>query len=77
MEFQDLIQNNIWDMIFGKDWKHEEICFFDPDYKEPGPVATINYYIYYWYIYTFIDWFKDVALSRIMEKTRVILPQLL
>ena len=63
--------------IAQRDWRPEEIGFFDPDCKEPGPVVTINHHIYYRDVYAFIDRLKDVALLRSMEKPRVVLPQLL
>lgn len=60
-----------------KDWRPEEIGFFDPDCEEPGPVATVNCHIYYQDVYAFIDRLKDVALLRSIEKFQDILPQLL
>ena len=69
MEFQNPTQYNIQDMISEKDWRPEEIGFFNPNYEEPGPVATMNCHIYYWDFYVFIDRLKDVALSQSIEKT--------
>lgn len=63
MEFQNPTQYNIRDMISEKDWRPEEIYFFNPDCKEPGPVAMINRHIYYQDVYTFINRLKNVALS--------------
>ena len=60
-----------------KDWRPEEIGFFDPDCEEPGLDVAIHRPFYYRDVYAFVDRLKDVALLRSMEKTQAILPQLL
>ena len=60
-----------------KDWRPEEIGFFDPDCKESSLVVIPNCHGYYRDVYAFIDRLKEVAVLRSMEKTQDILPQLL
>lgn len=77
MGFQDPTHNNIREIVSEKDWRPEEIGFFDPDCEEAGPVITINRHIYYRDVYAFINRLKNIALSQSVEKTRAILPQIL
>ena len=71
--FDDPTSDNTQD-IAQRNWRPEEIGFFDPDYGEPGPIVTINRHIYYRDVYAFIDWLKDVALLWSIAKTRAVLP---
>lgn len=65
--------SKVWD-IPKKNWRLEEIGFFNPDCEEPGPVITINGHIYYQDVNTFVDWLKDITLFQSIEKTQEILP---
>lgn len=72
MAFDDYTFNNTWD-IAEKNWRPEEIGFFDPNCEESGPVVIINCHIYYWDVYVFIAQFKNIVLLWSMEKTWVVL----
>lgn len=61
IELNDPATHDIRD-IPEKDWRLEEIGFFDPNWEEPDLVVTVNHRIYYRDVYAFVDELKDIAL---------------
>lgn len=68
VEFEDLA-SDIREMQ-EKDWRPEEIGFFNPNCEEPGPVVTINRHVYYRDVYAFIDRLKTLRYLDQWKKSK-------
>ena len=60
-----------------RDWKAEEVGFFDTSLIDPddAPIVTVGRHSFYRDVYAFVDRLKDLAKLRPPEKLRAILPE--
>ena len=60
-----------------REWKAEEVGFFDPSLEDPQDVTivTVGRHSFYRDVYAFVDRLKDMAKQRPSEKLRTVLPK--
>ena len=58
-----------------REWKAEEVGFFDPSLDDPNntPIITIGRHSFYRDIYSYVDRLKDLVKQRSPNKLRTIL----
>ena len=60
-----------------REWKAEEIGFFDPGLDDPNdaPIVAVGRHSFYRDVYAFVDRLKDMARQRSADKLRTVLPE--
>lgn len=60
-----------------REWKAEEVGFFDSDYEDANdsPIVTVGRHSLYRDVYTFVGRLKGLAKQRYIDKLRNVLPE--
>ena len=60
-----------------REWKAEEVGFFNPGLDDPDnvPIITIGRHSFYRDVYSYVDRLKDLVKQRSPNKLRTILPE--